>query len=193
MRGRLRNPLLVCGIALTLAGCGGGGDGTIPPSDAENLLNQLEAVQNDVQSGDCDTAAQHTQEFIAGVNALPKGVDPQVESELTKAADNLRTMVSDPTECAIGTTGNTGLETTDTTATDTTDTETTAPETTVTETTTPEEETTTQEEPAEQPPAPTGGGNEGGDQGGGDTSPPPSGGEPSQSGGLEVPSGGGNG
>ena len=180
MRGRLPIPLLVCALALTLAGCGSGDDGTIPPDDANNLLNQVEAVKNDVESGDCETAKQHAQELVAGVNALPNDVDPDVASELTKAAFNLTQLAS--TDCEEGTSGITGLDTTETDTT-ATQTETTQPETTTTTTTEPETTTSTEEQP-EEPPAPPGGGNEGGNEGGGNVNPTPGGG------GLVPPSGG---
>ena len=190
MRGRHVICLLVCGFALALAGCGSDEDGTIPPDDADNLLNQVEAVQSAVEEGNCELAEDHAAELITTVNNLPNDVDTEVASELTRAADNLRGMTADPDECASGTSGVGGVQPIDTTDTETTE----EPETTTTTTTT-EEETTTEEPPPEeeepQPqepaePAPPAGGNQGGGQGGGT-------GGPTQSGGLEVPSGGGGG
>ena len=188
MRSRPHICLLVCGFALAFAGCGSDDEGTIPPDDAENLLNQIEAVQAAVDENNCVLAEQHAQELIATVNNLPSDVDREVAGELTKAADNLRGMTTDPDECTTGASGFDGVQTTDTT-----DTETTEPETTVTETTTPEEETTTEEapeeeqqQPPEEQPEPPAGGDQGG---GGDQGTGP----PTQSGGLEVPSGGGGG
>jgi hypothetical protein len=189
MRGRLLISLLVCAFALGFSACGGDDDGTIPPDDADNLLNQVEAVKDAVDEGNCELAQDHAQELISVVNNLPNEVDSKVASELTKAASNLDELAADPTECVSGASGVTGPQTTDTTETDTTEPETTEPETTTTTTTT-EEETTTEETPQE-PEPPAGGGNQG-DQGGGNTtSPPPTGGAPSPSGGLEPPSGGG--
>jgi hypothetical protein len=191
MPGRLRNPLLVCVLALALAGCGGGDDGTIPPHDADNLLNQLDAIQDDVDGGDCEQAQAHAQEFIDGVNALPDDVDPEVAGELTKAATNLDQLTSDPAECASGASGITGAETTDTTETDTTEEPATVTEEEPEEPTTTEEEPTeeepTEEEPADEPSPepelPNGGGN----QGGGNVEPQS---PPTEGGGVEPPSGG---
>ncbi len=167
MRGRLVKPLLVCVFALTFAGCGSGDDGTIPQDEADDLLSVLETMQSQIEEGECEFVDENATEFVDRVNALPGDVDPEVASELTKAADNLRVLAAQPDQCAeTGATGITGTTTTETP--DTTDTE-----ATVTETTTPEEETTTEEpaeeEPAEEPspePPATGGGNEGGNQGG---------------------------
>jgi hypothetical protein len=187
MRGTLRNSLLVCAFAIALAGCGSD-DGTIPPEDADNLINQLEAVQNYVEEGECDRAEQQAEELVTAVNELPNDVDPEVAGELTKAAANLDQLASEPEQCTeTGASGIGGVEPTDTTDT----TETVEPETTTTETTTtdeepPEEETTTiepppddepEQDPGQEPPT----GNQGGG-GGGPTS-----------GGLEPPTGDGKG
>jgi hypothetical protein len=150
MRGTLHKSLLVCAFALALAGCGSD-DGTIPPEDADNLLNQVEAVRSAAEGGLCDRAQDHAQEFVDGVNALPNDVDPEVASELTKAATNLEDLAASPSQCTeteTGATGLPGVEPTDTT--DTTDTtETVEPETTTTETTSTDEEKPEEEEPEE--------------------------------------------
>jgi hypothetical protein len=190
MARRTPKSLLACAVALALGGCGGGGDGTIPPDEADNLLNQLAALQDDVSRGDCDTAKQHAEEFKTGVNELPNDVDPDVASELTKAAANLEDLAADPSQCAgSGTTGESGVDATDTTEPDTTEAE---PATTTTDTTTTEPDTTsedTTDEPADETPPPESG-NQGGDEGG-DVSPAPGGNvTPTPSGGLQPPSGG---
>ncbi len=183
MRGTLRNSLLMCAFALALAGCGSD-DGTIPPGDADNLLNQIDAVRDAVQEGDCDLAQSHAEELISQVDELPNDVDPEVAGALTKAAANLDDLAANPDQCTeTGASGIPGAQPTETTDT----TETVEPETTTTETTTtdeepPEEETTTiepppddepQEDPGQQPPTGNQGGQGGGAGGGGA---PPSGG-----------------
>jgi hypothetical protein len=171
---RTRISLLSCVLALALTGCGSNDDGTIPPDDAENLLNQLAAVEQDVDEGNCDFAQQHAQEFVSSVGALPNDVDPKVEQELASAASRLDELASDPSECTeTGTSGLTGDQPTTST------TETVTPETTTEETSTTTEETTT-EEPAEEQPSedpnqqPPTGGDQGGNTGG--SGAPPSGG-----------------
>jgi hypothetical protein len=190
MRWRTRKSLLVCVFALTLAGCGGD-SGTIPPQDANTLLNELKAVRSDVEAGNCDTAQQHAQELIGAVAQLPNDVDPDVASELTKAADHLDQLAA--TQCT-GTTGLGGVQPSTSTTT------TVAP----TETSTTETSTTTQEQTSDQPPTePQGGGNgqqppaggqDQGGQGGNPTptpTPTPGGGVPSTGG--VTPDGGGGG
>ncbi|MDX6581349.1 MAG: hypothetical protein QOI10_533 [Solirubrobacterales bacterium] len=158
MRGRTRKSLLVCVFALTLAGCGGD-SGTIPPQDANTLLNELKAVRTDVESGDCDTAQQHAQELIGAVAQLPNDVDPDVASELTKASEHLDQLAS--TQCT-GASGLTGVQP----STSTTSTTTVEP----TETSTTETSTTTQEQTSDQPPTEPQGGDNAGQQ-------PPAGGQ----------------
>lgn len=143
-----RIPLLACGVALVLAGCGSSNDGTIPPQDSAHLLDLLAAAQSDAASGNCEFLAGHAQEVVDGVDALPEAVDPTVRSELTKAAQNLQQLAENPAECtATGVSGETGAQTTSST------TETTAPDTTTepttTESTTTEESTTTPQQPDE--------------------------------------------
>jgi hypothetical protein len=144
MRGRLHNWLLVCAFALTLAGCGSGDDGTIPEDEAGDLLSVLEAMQNQLEEGECDLVDENAEEFLSRVNALPGDVDPEVAGELTRAGERLSELAGDPDQCATGASGEEGPEPTDTTETDT------SVETTTTETTTDEESTTTDEEPAEE-------------------------------------------
>jgi hypothetical protein len=162
-------------LALAISGCGSGNDGTIPPNDAETLLNLLSAVQTEAAQGECELAQDHAQEFVSAVGNLPSDVDPKVADELDSAATNLDQLAKDPSECTeAGASGELG----DQPATSTTST--VAPETTTEETTTTEESTTTLEpptgqqgEPDQQPPA---GGQDQGGSTGGDSGGPASGG-----------------
>jgi len=179
--------LLSCVFALALAGCGSSDSGTIPPNDAENLLNLVTAVQGDISDGECERATEHAQELVSEVNQLPQEVDSDVANELAKASTNLERLAG--TQCTdTGASGTSGAQTTSTTSTvPETTTSTTVPETTTTEqttttTTTPEQQAPTQDQ-GQQPPT---GQNQG--QGGQTTPPAPGGGGPA-SGGV---TGGGN-
>jgi hypothetical protein len=180
MPGAIRKSLLVCvfALALALAGCGSDDEGTIPPSDAENLLNQLAAVQSAVSEGDCDFAQEHAEEFAGAVEALPNDVEPKVAEELSKAAGNLETLAADPDQCTeTGASGEDGVE--PTTPTETAPEETSTTSTTSTTSSTTDEETTTNEPSGEQPSEapgqepPSGNQGQGGGTGGGE---PPTGG-----------------
>jgi hypothetical protein len=188
MRGRPLIPLLVCAFALTLAGCGSDDGGTIPPGDADTMLNYIQAIEEAVAEGDCEAASDNATELVNVVNTLPNDVDTEVAGELTRAADNLNELAD--TDCVAGTSDVTGLDTTETDATaeptETTTTTTTEPETTTDEEPTDEEQT--DEEPADEQPTDQGGPEE--DQG----SEPPTGdqggGGQSQGGGVSPSSGG---
>jgi hypothetical protein len=172
----------VCVFALALVGCGSSNDGTIPPDDANTLLDNLAAVQSDIAAGDCPLAQGHAQEVVDAVNALPGSVDPKVAGELTRAATHLQELAADPTQCATGATGESGATSTPST-TSTTESVPTTTSTTSTTTTTTEPDTSTTDA--------GGGGNQ--DQGNGQEVTPPSGNQNPPSGGdggAEPPSGG---
>ena len=154
MPGRIRKSLLVCVFALSLAGCGGGDDGSIPSDEAGQLLALLAAVQNAAQDGDCELAQGNAQEFVDRVNNLPNGVDQEVSNELTKAAANLDDLASEPSECTpTGTSDTGGVQTTteEETTTEPTSTIESTTESSTTESSTTTEEETTTEAPDEQP------------------------------------------
>jgi len=186
MRGRAKTTLAAfacAAIAAAGAGCGGGDDsgGTIPPGNADQLLNQLDALQTDLETGRCDFVAGHAEEVRAAATQLPATVDPEVKQGVLEATDQIVELSQDPDQCSSSS-GATGE--TDSTSTDTSTAEepTTAPTTTSTETTTAEEEPTQPE------------GEQGSDQGGQTETPPQGGGEPQgggqDEGGGEAPSGG---
>ncbi len=133
--------------ALALAGCGLGNDGTIPESNADDLLADLQAIQDSVEDNNCGLAQDQAQEFTAGVDALPSSVDEEVRSGLTEAAAQLTELASDDSQCdpppEEGATGEAEVVPEDT-ATQTTT------EATTTTTAEPVEETTTEEPPPEE-------------------------------------------
>jgi hypothetical protein len=171
MPGRTRICLLSCVFALAISGCGSSDDGTIPPSDAENLLTLLSAVQTEAAQGECELAQDHAQEFVSAVGNLPPDVDPKVADELDTAATNLDQLAKDPAECTeAGASGALGDQSTTST------TSTVSPDTTTETSTTEEQPTTTLEpptgqqgQPDQQPPA--GGQDQGGSTDGGSGGP----------------------
>jgi hypothetical protein len=148
MLGRTPIALLAGVFVIALGGCGGGDDGTIPPSDSTKLLTLLSQLQSYVSTGDCALAEDAAADLTAAVNALPDGVDPEVETALAKGTDHLAELTKDPTQCADGgATGDTGVQTTDESSTTTPDTPTTTSTTTTTT-----DEPTPPEDTGEQPP-----------------------------------------
>ena len=126
MAARAKISLLSCALALVVAGCGSGGDGTIPPESSDRLLTLLAAIEGEISGGECDLARQHADEFVAAVEELPSDVDPKVADELTTAADNLDQLAGEPDECTdSGASGPEGVEPATSTPTTTEEPETT--------------------------------------------------------------------
>ena len=112
MPGRLRTTGLACAIVLTLVGCGGGDDATIPSDDSEQMLSLLDSIESEVQNGDCEDAQERATAFAQTVDELPEDVDPKVRQGLSEASVRLVELTRDPTECAdvTGATGEDGAE-----------------------------------------------------------------------------------
>ena len=179
MRARKRIGLLATVFAISLAGCGGSDEGTIPSDQSDTLLGLLDQVQNSVSVGDCDLAQKNAEELVDTVNNLPAEVDNEVQGALTRASEQLANLAENPDECVDeGTSGVEGVD--EDASTDPTTSE-----------TTPSEEEPAEEEPApveEEEPSPP----SGGDQGPPDTVGPgtgDNGGVGPPSGGLEPPDG----
>jgi hypothetical protein len=171
MLGRTPIALLAGVFAIAIGGCGGSDGGTIPSSDSTKLLTLLSQLQSYVSTGDCALAEDAAADVTAAVKALPDGVDPEVETALTKGADNLAELTKDPTQCTDGASGPTGVQTTETTSTTSTETSTTTTPTTTDETTPPEntgeQPPTGQDNGPTTPPADNGAGNQGDEGNGG--------------------------
>ncbi len=85
--------------ALTLAGCSIGSEGTIPESNADDLLSALDAMQRSVGDGNCEIVDDYAADFTAGVDALPNSVDEEVRDGLNEAATQLTELASDDSQC----------------------------------------------------------------------------------------------
>ena len=175
MAGRPQIALLACLCAAVPAGCGSNEEGTIPSSNSQQMITLLDAVDEDVASGDCDLAESHAREFVDAVNLLPAEVDDEVKGGLQDAAARLVDLSTDPDQCEA-TTGDSGVGGVDPTT-----------ETTTTTTPPPTTETTTDTDDEEdQPPPPDdnsgeGGGGPGSSGGGGG-----SGGDPGSEGEVTI-------
>ena len=112
MPGRLRKTGLACAIVLTLGGCGGGDDATIPSDDSQQMLSLLDAIESEVQNGDCEDAEERATAFAETVDELPEDVDPKVRQGLDEASVQLVELTRDRTECSdvTGATGEDGAE-----------------------------------------------------------------------------------
>ena len=162
IRARRTCALALAACALALTACGGGEEGTIPQEPGQQLLAQLEAIQQAIDSRQCAAAQASAIEFAANVSALPEDVDPAVRAALVDAGANLTALAGDPTQCEEPEIGTTDVAEPTTTT-----------ETTTTETTTDEEHEEPEEKPDEdsggEPPAETPGkGDPGGPKGDGE-------------------------
>jgi hypothetical protein len=142
MPGRMRNTLLACAVAASLAGCGSGDDGTIPQDEAENLVRTLDGVETALASRDCDEVVAHADEFRDQVNALPADVDTEVRQGLEQGAAHLVELSNEPEQCGsvTGTSGEQGEQPSSTTTETAVEEATTTTEPTTTSTTTTEAE-----------------------------------------------------
>ncbi len=116
MPGRLQMTLLAGVCALTLGACGSDEAGTIPKENSSSLVATLDAIQGEVDAGNCELAGESAQAFVDGVNLLPAEVDDEVKQGLQDAANQLRKLTADPTQCEdqqSGTTGAGGAEPTE--------------------------------------------------------------------------------
>jgi hypothetical protein len=158
---RLAGALAVVAAAMAISACGSSGDNqTIPRSDADALLSELNGVQAAVNKRNCSLAKRRAQAFIDNVNLLPDTVGTANKEALRNAGENLEKLANDRSQCKperpqAGTTGLSGSQTSSIPAPATTPTTTTSSTTTTTTTST-----------TQQPPQ-TGGGNGGGSSSGG--------------------------
>jgi hypothetical protein len=118
--------LILAGVSAGLLGCGGdsGPDPSIPGADARTLLAKIEEIRANVDVGSCLVADEKTDELLADIDELPSSVNDDVRQALENGANNLKLLLTDPSQCEGRTT-------------------TTEPTTTAPTTTTTEEETTT--------------------------------------------------
>jgi hypothetical protein len=123
--------LFLAGAAAGVLGCGGssGPDPSIAPQEAAVLSSKIDEIEANVQVGSCLVAADKTDDLIADVQELPSSVNSDVKSGLLNGANQLKILLSDPTQCEGRTT--------------TSETPTTTPSTTEATTTTRTQPTTT--------------------------------------------------
>jgi hypothetical protein len=123
--------LILAGVSAGLLGCGSdnGPDPSIPGADARTLLAKIEEIRANVDVGSCLVADEKTDELLADIDELPSGVNDDVRQALENGANNLKLLLTDPSQCEGRTT-------------------TTEPTTTAAPTTTEEETTITKTRPS---------------------------------------------
>ncbi len=123
--------LFLAAAAVGVLGCGGSSnpDPSLSAQEAAVLSSKIDEIQANVQVGSCLVAAAKTDDLIADVQQLPSSVNSDVKSALENGANQLKILLSDPTQCQGRTT--------------TTQTTTSTPSTTQSTTTTRTQPTTT--------------------------------------------------
>lgn len=170
---RLAAVLAIGAVATAVSACGSSDTPkTLSQEEANVLIAKLAAVQTAEATGKCAAIKATAQDFVDAVNALPEAAGTQVKTDLRDAGEHIETLATDPSNCQqpSGASGDTGVDTTSSTATSTIPTTTTPP---TAETTT---STTTTSSTPEPPPS-------GGGEGGGAPPGQTGGGPPGQTGG----------
>jgi len=139
--------LLLTAAAAGVLGCGGssGPDPSLTSQEAAVLSSKIDEIQANVQVGSCLVAADKTDDLIADVQQLPSSVNSDVKTALENGANQLKILLSDPSECEGRTTT---FETTSTPSTTESTTTTKTQPTTTTRTQTQQTTTTTQTQTA---------------------------------------------
>ena len=129
-------------LAVGLVSCGSDDEGLLPGDNAQQIVDNLNQVEQDVANGDCEAAAEHAAEVEDQISSLGGGVNSQLRQRLEEGASRLTELIS--TQCveAIATIP-TVEPTTEETTTDTTTTQKQTTDTTTTGTTTTTTSTTT--------------------------------------------------
>ena len=145
-------PIAVSLVA-ALGACGEDTEGTIPADAGEQMIAQLDAIEERVQAGECESATGAAQDLVQQVQALPaEEVDAEVRNALLKAGDTLVAQTQDPDQCreeepdtTTSTTESSTSTTEPTSTTESTTEDTTTEKSTTEDTTTTETETETTE------------------------------------------------
>jgi hypothetical protein len=142
--------LFLAGASAGILGCGGssGPSPSISAQEAAVLSSKIDEIQANVQVGSCVVAASKTDDLIADVQSLPSSVNSDVKAALQNGANQLKLLLSDPTQCQ-GRTATTSPATTSTpSTTESTTTTRTQPTTTTKTQTQPSTTTQTQTQPS---------------------------------------------
>jgi len=93
--------LFLAAAAAGVLGCGGssGPDPSISAQEAAVLSSKIDEIQANVQVGSCFVAADKTDDLIADIQQLSSSVNSDVKTALLNGANQLKILLSDPTQC----------------------------------------------------------------------------------------------
>jgi hypothetical protein len=142
--------LFLAGASAGVLGCGGnsGPSPSIGPQEAAVLSSKIDEIQANVQVGSCVVASSKTDDLIADVQSLPSSVNSDVKAALQNGANQLKLLLSDPTQCQGRTTTTSPATTSTPSTTESTTTTRTQPTTTTKTQTQPSTTTQTQTQPS---------------------------------------------
>jgi hypothetical protein len=84
--------------ALALAGCGGSSSGLLTDQQAQNLLDEVDAVEQALSDQKCVDARQAAQAGERRARALPKRVDDELKRNLVEWFEHVEQRVQDECE-----------------------------------------------------------------------------------------------
>ncbi|MEK6252262.1 MAG: hypothetical protein AABM43_10020 [Actinomycetota bacterium] len=101
---RLALPILAlalgAAVAVGLVSCGTRDEkGLLPGNNAQQILDNLDQVKADAQSGDCSSASLEVATVQDEIDALPTTVDAQLRARLSDGAQRLADVVNSPGAC----------------------------------------------------------------------------------------------
>jgi hypothetical protein len=101
---RLALPILAlalgAAVAVGLVSCGTRDEkGLLPGNNAQQILDNLDQVKADAQSGDCSSASAEVATIQDEIDALPTTVDAQLRARLSDGAQRLADVVNSPGAC----------------------------------------------------------------------------------------------
>jgi hypothetical protein len=101
---RLALPILAlalgAAVAVGLVSCGSRDEkGLLPGNNAQQILDNLDQVKADAQSGDCSSASAEVAAVQSEIDALPTTVDAQLRARLSDGTQRLADVVNSPGAC----------------------------------------------------------------------------------------------
>lgn len=101
---RLALPILAlalgAAVAVGLVSCGTRDEkGLLPGNNAQQILDNLDQVKADAQSGDCSSASLEVATVQDEIDSLPTTVDAQLRARLSDGAQRLADVVNSPGAC----------------------------------------------------------------------------------------------
>jgi hypothetical protein len=96
--GRKALALALAAGALTLAACGDDESGTIPPANADQMVQQVDQIEAAVEQGECTSAQTDVSQLEGAIFTLPKEVGTKTKEDLRDLATNLSNLVASQCE-----------------------------------------------------------------------------------------------